>query len=61
MSIQKSEFELEVNGKTAKAYLAAPQNGGPGVLVLHAWWGLKPSISGYLRSTGRARIYCARA
>jgi carboxymethylenebutenolidase len=42
MSIQKSTLALDVNGKTENAYLAAPVNGGPGVLVLHAWWGLKP-------------------
>jgi carboxymethylenebutenolidase len=42
MSIQKSTLTLDVNGKTASAYLAEPENGGPGVLVLHAWWGLKP-------------------
>lgn len=42
MSIQKSEIQLDVNGKKVNAYLAAPENGGPGVLVLHAWWGLKP-------------------
>jgi len=42
MSIQKSEFKLDVNGKTANAYLARPGEGAPGVLVLHAWWGLKP-------------------
>ena len=42
MSIQKSEIKLDVNGKPENAYMAAPQNGGPGVLVLHAWWGLKP-------------------
>jgi len=42
MSIQKSEIKLDVNGKSANAYLASPANGGPGVLVLHAWWGLKP-------------------
>ena len=42
MSIQKSEIQLDVNGKKVNAYLAAPDNGGPGVLLLHAWWGLKP-------------------
>ena len=42
MSIQKSEIKLNVNGKLVNAYLASPSNGGPGVLVLHAWWGLKP-------------------
>lgn len=42
MSIQKSEIQLDVNGKKVSAYLAAPEKSGPGVLVLHAWWGLKP-------------------
>jgi len=42
MSIQKTEIKLDVNGKSANAYLASPAIGGPGVLVLHAWWGLKP-------------------
>ena len=42
MSIQTSNIQLKVKGKTANVYLAVPQNGGPGVLVLHAWWGLKP-------------------
>jgi len=42
MSIQKSEINFDVNGKTVNAYLASPSNGGPGVLVLPAWWGLKP-------------------
>lgn len=40
MSIQTSEIQLSVNGKPVNAYLA--NGGGPGVLLLHAWWGLKP-------------------
>ncbi len=33
--------EVQVDGKTITAYLAVPKTGnGPGVLVLHAWWGL---------------------
>jgi carboxymethylenebutenolidase len=42
MPTQKSDIHLQMNDKTANAYLAAPEKGGPGVLVLHAWWGLKP-------------------
>lgn len=42
MSITKSEIQLNVNGKSVNAYLASPAGGGPGVLLLHAWWGLKP-------------------
>jgi carboxymethylenebutenolidase len=42
MSIQKSEIKLDANGKSVNAYLAFSSNGGPGVLVLPSWWGLKP-------------------
>jgi carboxymethylenebutenolidase len=33
--------EFQVDGRTISAYLAVPEHGsGPGVIVLHAWWGL---------------------
>jgi carboxymethylenebutenolidase len=42
MSIQKSEIKFDGNGKPVNAYLASPAGGGPGVLVLPSWFGLKP-------------------
>ena len=42
IKVQKSEIKLSANGKDVNAYLAQPANGGPGILLLHAWWGLKP-------------------
>jgi carboxymethylenebutenolidase len=32
---------------TDGGYIAAPPGGGPGVLVLHAWWGLSDGIRSY--------------
>jgi carboxymethylenebutenolidase len=42
MSIHRTNLKLIVDGKSVNAYLASPEEGEPGVLVLHAWWGLKP-------------------
>ena len=38
--------DIAAGDVTAKAYLALPEAGtGPGVLVLHAWWGLVPTFT----------------
>jgi carboxymethylenebutenolidase len=42
MSTQKSDIKLSGTGKPLHAYLASSSNGGPGVLVLPSWFGLKP-------------------
>jgi len=42
MVIQKSEIKFDADGKSITAYLASPSQGGPGLLVLPSWWGLKP-------------------
>lgn len=37
------DIQIQVNQQPVRAYLAVPAGGtGPGVLVLHAWWGLTP-------------------
>lgn len=34
-------MEFQIEGRTVSGYLAVPEQGsGPGVVVLHAWWGL---------------------
>lgn len=40
--MQQETLTLTVGDGEAQAYLAAPEQGGPGVLLLHAWWGLNP-------------------
>ena len=42
MAIQRSELNLNGTGKPLHAYMASPLDGGPGILVLPSWWGLKP-------------------
>ncbi len=37
-------IEFASNGETASGYLAVPDGGGPGVLVVQEWWGLVPQI-----------------
>jgi carboxymethylenebutenolidase len=44
MSIQTPDIQLNVNDRKVAAYLASPAGGGPGVLLLHSWWGLKPAF-----------------
>ncbi len=37
------DIEFDVNGRPVSGYLAFPyQSNMPGVIVLHAWWGLNP-------------------
>ena len=40
------EVEFKANGGTGTGYLAVPESGsGPGVVVLHEWWGLDSSVT----------------
>jgi carboxymethylenebutenolidase len=40
--MEKNAITLAVGDGEAQAIVASPEEGGPGVLVLHAWWGLTP-------------------
>ncbi len=43
MTINTRMITLKAGGKDFQSYFAEPkEGGGPGVLLLHAWWGLKP-------------------
>jgi len=38
-------IEFEEEGVKVRGYLAEPSDRGPGVIVLHEWWGLESSLS----------------
>ncbi len=43
MTINTRMITLKAGGQDFQSYFAEPkEGGGPGVLLLHAWWGLKP-------------------
>ncbi len=43
MPINSRTLTFKAGGKDFQCYIAEPATaGGPGVLLLHAWWGLKP-------------------
>ncbi len=39
------EVTIEKNGVKFNAYLSAPTTAGPGVIVIHEWWGLNSPLS----------------
>jgi len=38
------DVEFEANGGKGSGYLAEPEGDGPGVIVIHEWWGLDDSM-----------------
>ena len=39
-------IEYSAEGRTVRAYTTHAREGGPGVIVLHAWWGLNAFFQG---------------
>ena len=44
VGVMGKTVEFASNGDQASGYLASPDGGGPGVLVIQEWWGLVPQI-----------------
>ena len=54
MDIDTSTITLDTTSGPAAAYVASPAGGnGPGVLVLHAWWGLNDDFTGWCDALAR--------
>lgn len=56
---RKPDFELAVDGRVTRAYLAAPVGDGSrvGVVVLQEWWGLNDNIRDTADRLARAGFY----
>jgi len=52
VNIQAVEINTQVNGTRLSGFFARPERPGPGVLVLHAWWGLNPFFKGLCQRLG---------
>lgn len=44
---------FEAGKAMARGYLATPQDEGPGVVVIHAWWGLNPFFKDFCKRLAR--------
>jgi carboxymethylenebutenolidase len=42
--VKVPDVEFEANGGKGTGYLAEPEGEGPGVIVIHEWWGLDDSM-----------------
>ena len=51
MGVEGREVEFEVNGKTARGYLAGGNAAGsqPGLILVHEWWGLNEHVKDLTR------------
>jgi carboxymethylenebutenolidase len=49
----KKIISFEAGQKTASGYLATPDGQGPGVVVIHAWWGLNAFVKDFCKRLAR--------